>query len=110
MDHHVPGPITVGLRSRGVDVLTAAEDGARRLPDALLMDRATTLGRVLVSQDEDLLAEAAYRQRSGISFSGLLYGHQLNVRIGQCIDDLELICAVYDPDEFRNQVQYLPLK
>ena len=39
MDHHVPRPITNGLRLRGVDVLTAAEDGVAELeledPDLL---------------------------------------------------------------------------
>jgi hypothetical protein len=28
MDHHVPRAVTLGLRLRGVDVLTAYEDGA----------------------------------------------------------------------------------
>jgi Domain of unknown function (DUF5615) len=47
MDHHVPRAITVGLRLRGVEVITAYEDGASELEDAALLDRATTLGRVL---------------------------------------------------------------
>ena len=59
MDHHVPAPITDGVRMRGVDALTAEEDGTRRLPDPDLLDRATELGRVLFSQDQDLLIEAA---------------------------------------------------
>ena len=29
MDHHVPHAITLGLRLRGVDVITAYEDGAK---------------------------------------------------------------------------------
>jgi hypothetical protein len=33
MDHHVPRAITVGLRLRGVDVLTAYEDGQSELAD-----------------------------------------------------------------------------
>jgi hypothetical protein len=36
MDHHVPRAITIGLRLRGVDVLTAYEDGASTLPTPLL--------------------------------------------------------------------------
>ena len=36
MDVHVPQPITDQLRHRGVDVLTAIEDGARELADAEL--------------------------------------------------------------------------
>ena len=55
MDVHVRRAITEGVRLRGVDVFTAQEDGATRLSDAELLDRATALGRVLFSQDEDLL-------------------------------------------------------
>ena len=47
MDVHISAAITEGLRLRGVDVLTAQEDGARRLPDPALLNRATELGRVL---------------------------------------------------------------
>jgi hypothetical protein len=47
MDVHVPAAVTQALRLRGVDVLTAQEDNARRLLDDELLDRATALGRVL---------------------------------------------------------------
>jgi len=67
-DQHVPRAIALGLRLRGVDVVTAAEDGAAELDDPALMDRASDLGRVLVSFDSDLLAEANRRQQTiGIS-------------------------------------------
>jgi hypothetical protein len=56
MDHHVPAAITEGLRGRAVDVVTAKEDGSDRLDDDQLLERAGKLGRVLFSQDEDLLA------------------------------------------------------
>jgi predicted nuclease of predicted toxin-antitoxin system len=61
MDHHVPRAITLGLRLRRVDVLTAYEDGASEWDDAALFDRASELGRVLFTRDDDLLAEAAKR-------------------------------------------------
>ena len=47
MDVHVRRAVTAGLRLRGVDVLTAQEDGNRELLDPELLDRATELGRVL---------------------------------------------------------------
>ncbi|MGH7965880.1 MAG: DUF5615 family PIN-like protein [Candidatus Binatia bacterium] len=97
MDVHVPDAITGGLRLRGVDVLTAQEDGTRQISDAALLDRATALGRILFSQDEDLLREATQRQRSGGTFAGLVYAHQLKVTIGQCVKDLELISLVSEP-------------
>lgn len=61
MDENVPRAITGGLRLRGVDVLTVQEDGRRGLDDPRVLDRATELGRVLFSQDEDLLVEARRR-------------------------------------------------
>ena len=73
MDHHVPRAITLGRRLRGVDVLTAYEDGTSELDDAALLDRASELGRVLFTQDDDLLAEAAKRQGEGIPFHGVIF-------------------------------------
>jgi hypothetical protein len=58
MDVHVPASITAGLRRREVDVLTAQADDDSRLPDDILLERVTALGRALVTQDEDLLAIA----------------------------------------------------
>ena len=110
MDVHVPAAITEGLRLRGVDVLTAQEDGRRRLPDQALLDRATALGRVLFTQDGDLLREAAERQRQGVVFAGVVYGHQLKVTLRQCISDLELIANVNEPEDCVNWVEYLPLR
>ena len=109
MDVHVPAAITAGLRLRGVDVLTAQEDGGRRLPDTALLDRATAWGRVLFTQDDDLLREAAERQRYGVAFAGVIYGHQLKATIGQYLRDLELIATVNEPEDCANRVEYVPL-
>jgi len=90
MDVHVPLAITHGLFLRGVDVLTAQTDGTIRLEDPDLLDRATALGRVLFTQDEDLLAEAHRRQSTGGTFAGIIYVYQLAMNIGGCVNDLEI--------------------
>lgn len=108
MDQHIPRAITLGLRRRHVDVLTAYEDGSDRLDDTRLVDRATTLGRPLVTNDEDLLVEAARRQREGIGFAGLIYLRLLRLSIGRAIRELEIIARAGEPGEMRNQVIYLP--
>jgi hypothetical protein len=74
-----------------------------------LLDRTTTLGRVLFSQDVDLLREATQRQRTGTEFSGVIYAHQLKVTDRACIEDLEMLAKVYDPSDMANRVMYLPL-
>ncbi len=95
---------------RGVDVRTAQEDRAGRLTDAELLDRAAELGRVLFTQDTDLLGEATRRQQAGERFAGLIYAHQLRVTIGQCLRELELIAKTSEPADFENWVEFLPLK
>jgi len=109
MDVHVPFAITEQLRRRGVDVLVAQEDGARRFSDPDLLDRASELGRVFVTQDADLLIEASARQRTGGSFVGIIHAPQTGVTIGQCVEHLELIAKASEPAEWVNRVEYLPL-
>jgi hypothetical protein len=62
----------------------------------------------MFSQDRDMLAEATKRQRAGTPFGGVAYADQLGVTIGQAIDSLELLAQVYDGDDIRNRVEYLP--
>jgi predicted nuclease of predicted toxin-antitoxin system len=110
MDVHVRGPVTTGLRRRGVDVLTAQQDGTTRWTDERLLNRAAELARVLFTQDDDLLQEAATRQRRGQAFGGVIYAHQQNITVRQTIEDLELIAKVSEPEELANRVTYLPLR
>lgn len=110
MDVHVRGPVVTGLRRRGVEVLTAQEDGAGRWDDRRLLDRAMELGRVLFTQDDDLLEEANKRQRNGQPFAGVIYAHQQNITVRRTIEDLELIAMVCMLAEVTNRVIYLPLK
>ena len=109
MDHHVPRAITLGLRLRGVEVLTSYEDGSSEVDDTALLDRARELGRVLFTRDDDLLAEAANRQKHDIPFHGVIYAHQLRVSIGQCVQDLEIIAEAGEPEDLINGIVFLPL-
>lgn len=108
MDVHIPRAITNGLRLRGVDVLTAQEDGTTTLDDSALLDRATELGRLLYSQDDDLLAEASFRIANKMTFSGVIYSHQLKSPIGKCIEDVEIIAKTFETDEVKNIIEYIP--
>jgi predicted nuclease of predicted toxin-antitoxin system len=110
MDVHVRRPVTTGLRRRQVEVMTAQEDGTSQCDDDELLDRAKEVGRVLFTQDDDLLHEAASRQRRGQAFAGVIYAHQQNITVRQTIEDLELIAKVCKPEELANRVVFLPLK
>jgi Domain of unknown function (DUF5615) len=109
-DVHVPISISTELRRRGVDVLTAQEDGAAELTDSDLLARAESLGRVFFTQDIRFKAFAESWQRDAQPFAGLIFGHQLHGSIGQYVRDLELIAKATDPSDWRSQVEQLPLR
>lgn len=109
MDQHVPSAITQGLRQRGIDVLTTAEDQTSDWTDEPLLERARNLERVVFTQDDDFLVIAHEWQQSGREFCGIVYAHQLSITVGQAIRDLELLTRVMTFDELRNRIEFLPL-
>ena len=101
-DVHVPRSVTLALRRRGVDVLTAQDTSMELATDKEHLARAMTEGRVLVSQDADFLALHV----SGISRSGIAYARQ-GTPIGDMVRGLLLIFDILTPDEMINQVEFL---
>jgi hypothetical protein len=110
MDVHIPQAITLQLRRRGVDVLTAVEDNTQELPDSELLARVTEQNRVLFTQDIRFRVLAQSWQQEGKFFSGLIFGHQLGGTIGQFVKDLEFIAKASAPEDWINVVEYIPFK
>jgi hypothetical protein len=108
MDENVDEKITIGLRRRGVDVVMVQEDGMRGRPDPEVLDRATTIRRIAVSEDSDFLAEATRRQRAGEGFGGVIRVPQ-GLAVGTSIDNLEMIARVNSHEDHADRVVYLPL-
>lgn len=110
MDVHVPIVVTESLRRKGLDVLTSQDDGTATLDDETLLARASELGRVLFSQDQDFLRIAAEWQRAGRTFVGVIFAVQQGVSLGLLAEDLELLLTCCEPEELRDRVTYLPLR
>lgn len=110
MDEHIPRVITIGLRLKGIDLITVQEDNYSGKSDPELLDRAAYLRRAIFTHDDDLLVESAKRQRDGQEFYGVIYAHHLRISIGRCIRDLELLSKFGEIEEVKNQVIFLPLK
>jgi hypothetical protein len=102
--------ITDGLRRRAVDVITAFEDGRGQEVDEALLERATLLDRILVSQDDDFLRIATLWQRESRDFAGIAYAIQQHIDIGGTIEYLELIALLKTAEEMRNTVEYIPTR
>jgi hypothetical protein len=107
MDEHVPGPITRGLRRRGVDVLTAQEDRLERAKDDTLLDRASALGRLLVSTDEDYFKIVARRQALQTPFTGVI-SLPSTMPYRAAIEHLEMIAMCSDQSEWEGKITRLP--
>ena len=108
-DVHVPGPVILQLRLRGVDITAATEEGHERKSDEELLVISTSLGRVMVTQDIGFRVLAEEWQRQGRMFAGLVFAHQRRVSFGEMIGDLELIARATDPAFWLNRIEQLPL-
>ena len=75
--------------------------------DADLLSRAFELGRMVFSQDEDMLAIAVQSQPANEPFATLIFGRQLDLSIGRCITDLEALAKAAVPEDARNRIIFL---
>ena len=82
----------------------------RQVDDPQLLTRATSLDRVLFSQDKDLLVVTSQWQERGTRFAGVIYAPQMRLSIGQCVSDLELTCTYTSlrPDSLDEYATHLP--
>jgi hypothetical protein len=107
-DHHIPGAITSALQQRGIDVLTAWDDGRARLPDEPLLSRATELNRILITWDKGFHRLAKRWRISGREFAGIVFGIQERIDVAETIEYLQIFAHVMSADEMRNRIEYLP--
>lgn len=109
-DEHIPWAVAHGVRSAGFDVLRVQDDNLEGQDDEPLLQRATELGRVLFTQDDDFLAISAGWLQAGRTFAGVVYVHQNRLSYRERIDDLIQLAREYTVGELVNQVVYLPVR
>lgn len=108
-DQHVPGPVRSSLRRRGADILSTEEDGAKGEPDERLLERATELERVMVTNDEDFLVIASRWLAQGRHFAGMVRLRDQHLPYRKVVEDLSMLAEVYSPAEMIDRIEYLPL-
>ncbi len=102
LDEHVPRAVAVGLRRRGVDVLTVHEAGMEGAEDERHLAFALQEGRVILTQDVDFLRF----QASGRRHAGIAYASQ-QTPIGVILRGLMLIHDALTADEMADRVEFL---
>lgn len=103
LDENLSPRIAEQLRRRGVDVVTVHDLGVAGDADENHLERAVRLQRVLVTHDTDFLVLAA----SGTEHPGIVFGVQERLGIGDWVKALDLLCAVYTPEDMANHIEYI---
>jgi len=84
---------------RGIDAVSVRDLDALGDTDLL---RATSVGRVLVTADNDFL----YLANVTDEHSGIIFDVQEDHSLGDWVKNLELICLIYSPQDMKNRGDY----
>lgn len=99
-----------GIRRRepAIDFQTAVVGGTIALADPDVLALAARVGRVLVTHDRDTMFRHFARFVEIETSPGLIVVRQ-QLDIGRAIEDLLLIWAATDADEWLNKAGYVPI-
>ncbi len=103
LDENVPVAVAEQLRRRGIEAVTARDQGRLGDSDANHLRRAAAMGYVFCTHDADYVEMAVL----GVEHPGIVFGQQHKHGIGDWIRFLELIAAAYEPWEMRDRVEYI---
>ncbi len=103
LDENVPVEVARQLRSRDIDVVTARDLGLLGASDRVHLENATALRRVLCTFDADYLRLVS----EGMAHAGIVFGQQSLHYVGDWVNWLTLIHAVYAPREMVGRVEYI---
>lgn len=104
-DECVDSRVVAGRRRRGVNVVTVAEQGLLGATDEQHLARATAMGRVLVTLDQDFLRLAG--ERKGTDFPGLLFVLP-EAGVGEIVRAIDFIASTCDAAEMANLIEWVP--
>jgi hypothetical protein len=103
LDENVPIAVARQLKSRGIDALTVRDLDMLGEADVNHLQKATALGRVLCTHDADFLHIAA----SGFQHVGIVFGQQDIHYVGEWVNWLTLMHAIYTSEEMINRIEYM---
>ncbi|MFB6295144.1 MAG: DUF5615 family PIN-like protein [Candidatus Nanohaloarchaea archaeon] len=101
LDHHIAPAVAAGLESRGHDAVTAWEGDLSRTTDAAVLEYAADKRRVVVTNDDDLLAIADERERH----FGIVFVTEQRMPVGEMIRGI--IAATGDWEDPENRISFI---
>ena|SRR5712691_5334960 len=106
IDQHVRAAIAVGLRSRGVDVVTVQERGLCGTDDNSLLAMATSEGRLMVTEDKDFHNYHGQWMTAGRTHAGIAFMRP-RLSIGEAIRRILHYAGSTSAADAANVLKYL---
>ncbi len=103
LDENVQVAVAEQLERRGIDAVTVRSLNLLGDEDQNHLERATAMGRVLCTHDTDYYQLAS----RGADHTGIVIGQQDRHTVGDWVNGLVLIHAVYTAEEMRNRIEFL---
>ena len=98
------------MRIPDLDIITAFKAQVARLDDPDLLRWTVEHDRILISHDKKTIPQYVKDLvLSGLALPGVILVIK-SVSIGRLIDDLEITIRCGKPEDFRNDVFYLPFR
>jgi hypothetical protein len=111
-DENFDGNILNGLRARmpDLDIVRIQDTNMYQSPDDKLLTWLADEGRILLTHDVRTMPRYVYeRVRAGQPVPGVIEVHR-RTPIGVAIDELEVAIGAGTPEDFENQVKYIPIR
>jgi hypothetical protein len=98
------------LRNPDLDIVRVQDVGLSGVDDRDILEWAASQGRVLFTHDVRTMVDFAYeRVAAGKPMAGV-FEVKRGLALGLVIDEILLLAECSLPDEWENQVRYLPLR
>ncbi len=110
-DENLDGRILEGLQYRlpEFNIVRVQDTGMFQSPDPELLAWLAEEGRILLTHDIKTMPGFVYeRVNVGLPTPGVIAVRR-NTPLGQAISELELVISIGEPEDFENQVRYIPL-
>ncbi|HEY7156263.1 MAG TPA: DUF5615 family PIN-like protein [Gemmataceae bacterium] len=92
-----------------LDIVRAQDVGLRTAPDPDILAWAASEGRILLTHDQETMTNFAYeRVRTGLPMPGVFLVPNQKVRAGLLVETIRMITVCSSPEEWENQVAFLP--
>jgi hypothetical protein len=106
-DPHAVFAIVQALRTRGMDVVTAAERSQQEADDSELLADALANQRIMLTNDSDFLALAAELAKRGEVFAPIFYWPQQQRGIGEIMRKIIREATLHSYEEAASRVFFL---